>query len=119
MKLYEMSLSRAAAIDRCISLGEKFAEHFNKLFIDKEYERNHHLSEMQTWYNTVKSIKLSYTSKPISNTKLVEWFFTAGQEVEDFIKPNLVDYYEEFIINLLKTNNTKISFEKLEILNIQ
>lgn len=47
MQIIEMALNKLDAMDRCISLGEKFAEHFNKLFTDKEYEQNHHLSEMQ------------------------------------------------------------------------
>lgn len=115
MRINEMALSRADAIDKCISLGKKFAEHFNKLFYDEDFEKNHHLSEMQVWYNSVKSIKLSYSSKYISNTKLVEWFFTAGEDVEDIIKLNLIDLYEEFIINVLKTNDIKLSYNLLNI----
>ena len=32
--LNEMAMSRADAIDRCISLGKKFLEHFHKVYTE-------------------------------------------------------------------------------------
>lgn len=110
MKINEMALLKVDAMDRAIALGEKFAEHFNKLFYDEDFEKNHHLSEMQAWWNKVKNIKLSYNKKAISDCQLIDWFFTAGQNFEDVIENNFIAKYKKFILNMLKNRNIDIKY---------
>ena len=108
MQIIEMALNKLDAMDRCISLGEKFTEHFNKLFTDKEYEKNHHLAEMQAWWDKVRKIKLSYNKKLISNRQLIDWFFTAGQDYSDLISTKHIIKYKELISLLLNDRNATI-----------
>ena len=108
MQIIEMALNKLDAMDRCISLGEKFAEHFNKLFTDKEYEQNHHLSEMQAQWDKVRKIKLSYNKKLISNRQLIDWFFTASQDYSDLISDKYITNYKKFISLLLIDRNITI-----------
>ena len=83
-------------------------EDINKLFTDKEYERNHHLSEMQAWWDKVRKIKLSYNKKLISNEQLIDWFFTASQDYSDLISDKYITNYKKFISLLLIDRNITI-----------
>lgn len=101
----DMALSRADAIERCISLGKKFIEHFDKIYKNpNDSSVQHWKGEMKGWLNSVKEIKLKNTNKPLLNTELHDWFFTAGANVEDFISNPMTDEieaYDKFIINCL------------------
>lgn len=103
--VYDMALSRADAMERCISLGKRFIEHFDKIYKNpNDSSVQHWRGEMKGWLDSVKEIKLKNTSKPLLNTELHDWFFTAGANVGDFIKSPLTDEitaYDKFIVDCL------------------
>lgn len=104
MQLLEMALNRGEAIDRCCILGEKFIQHFHKLFMEGKSDPNfnHHCSEMQGWWNSVCEIRLKHNNKLLTNTNLIDWFFTVGAAVEDYLKdPDEIEAYNKFYIALL------------------
>lgn len=112
--LVEMAMSRAEAIDICMSLGKQFVEHFNKVCKEGKTGKDfqHHCQEMQSWYDKVKNIKLRHTKRFIQPTNLYDWFFTCGAEVEDFVDSQYVDDYEYLINELIRTDKKVV-----EILN--
>lgn len=103
--IYDMALSRADAMERCISLGKRFIEHFDKIYKNpNDSSVQHWKGEMKGWLDSVKEIKLKNTNKPLLNTELHDWFFTAGANVGDFIKSPLTDEitaYDKFIVDCL------------------
>lgn len=103
--VYDMALSRTDAMDRCISLGKRFIEHFDKIYKNpNDRSVQHWKGEMKGWLDSVKEIKLKNTNKPLLNTELHDWFFTAGANVGDFIKSPLTDEitaYDKFIVDCL------------------
>ena len=103
--IIDMALSRADAMERCISLGKRFIEHFDKIYKNpNDSSVQHWKSEMKGWLDSVKEIKLKNTNKPLLNTELHDWFFTAGANVGDFIKNPMTDEitaYDKFIVDCL------------------
>lgn len=100
----EMAMEQSKAISMCRSLGKQFIEHFHKVYVGglKDRDYKHHCHEMQTWYNDAKSIKLKSNNKVISRIHLVDWFFTVGAGVDDFLHDeDEIDMYEEFTLKLL------------------
>ena len=69
---------------------------------------NHHIQEMQSFWDKVKILRFKHNNKLISNSNLMDWFFTIGSDVETIIAENLVDLYEEFIIKVLSDRNRKL-----------
>ena len=106
-RLNEMAMSQDKAIDRCISLGRKFIEHFHKVYEgglgDRDFE--HHCYEMQTWYNDINSIVLKSTKRHLTSTNKMDWFFTAGSDPDEFLNDlDEIESYNKLIIRLLDTN---------------
>lgn len=102
--LNEMSLSRSDAMDRCISLGEKFIEYFHNIYHNRNStDINHWISEMSSWYNSVKKIRLKSTNKPLLINNLMDWFFTAGSNPEEFLGCDLdeLEKYNNLCIRLI------------------
>lgn len=103
--IQDMALSRADAMERCISLGKKFIQHFDKIYKNpNDNSVQHWKGEMKGWLNSVKEIKLKNTNKPLLNTEIHDWFLTAGANVGDFIKSplaNEIEAYDKFIIDCL------------------
>lgn len=103
----DMALSRADAMDRCISLGKKFISHFDKIFKSpKDDAVQHWQGEMKGWFNSVKEIKLKSTNKPILNSELHDWFFTAGADAKDFMQNpsnEEIELYDKFITKCLSS----------------
>lgn len=97
MILNEMALSRRDAIDRCISLGTQFKEHFNKVIKDTPYSQDyiHHCIEMNAFWTQVKRIRLKGSNKFLSSELLVDWFFSAGGSIEDDIDDS--ELYDKLI----------------------
>lgn len=108
--LAEMVMSRGEAIDVCMSLGEQFIEHFNKVCKEGKLSKDfhHHCQEMQTWYNKVKGIKLRNTKRYIQPTNLYDWFFSCGADIEDFVEEKNIDTYE-YLVNELITTDKSVS----------
>lgn len=109
--LYEMAMNRTDAIDRCISLGEKFIKHFKKIYDNPDSQDIHHWSsEMQAWFNSVNNIVLKgKQKKPLSITQKVDWFFSFGSSYEDYFNNDttMIELYEE-LINDLTINNLTV-----------
>lgn len=114
----DMALSRTDAMDRCISLGKKFIEHFDKVYKNpNDSARNHWLSEMNTWWKSVKEIKLKNTNKPPLNGEYRDWFFTAGANPEDFMKtPTYMESksYDDFVNALLNGVNMESAVKRIK-----
>lgn len=114
----DMALSRTDAMDRCISLGKKFIEHFDKVYKNpNDSARNHWLSEMNTWWKSVKEIKLKNTNKPPLNGEYRDWFFTAGANPEDFMKtPTYMESksYDDFVNALLNGVNIESAVKRIK-----
>lgn len=106
----ETAFSQNQAIDKCLELGKKFVDHFNKIMVEGKNSNNfqHHCQEMQAWWDKVRKIKLSYNKKLISNRQLIDWFFTAGQDYSDLIITEYIIKYKELISLLLNDRNATI-----------
>lgn len=104
-QISDMALNRADAIDRCISLGKKFIEHFDKIYKDPDNNAvAHWKSEMRTWLGDVKAIKLKSNHEPLLNSQIHDWFLTAGAEAKDFMKnPSAKEIaaYDDFAFKVL------------------
>lgn len=109
--LNEMAYNRSDAINKCSDLGYQFVSHFKKLVEEGVFSKDfsHHCDEMQSWYNQVKDIVLKHSKRKISNTQLIDWFFTYGSSTEQLFEDDIVDVYEEFIFALLQTGDVEKS----------
>ena len=115
MILNEMALNRRDAIDRCISLGIQFKEHFNKVLKDTPYSENyiHHCIEMDAFWTQVKRIRIKGSNKFLSSELLIDWFFSAGGSIEDDI--DAVDLYDKLISYMLYKRDISVK-DAIEIL---
>ena len=87
--LNEMAFSRQDAIDRCVGLGKKFVEHFDKIYNNRNsIDVEHWATEMESWWNKVKDIKMSSNNRTIRDVDLLNWFFDGGQLASDFMTSN-------------------------------
>ena len=121
--LFDMALTRQDAIDRCISLGKKFIEHFDKIYNNRNNNAfNHWAKEMKTWLNQVKEIKLKPKNNYILNGQLRDWFFTAGAAPEDFMlnsDDKELQMYDSFCEKLLSGKDIYNALNELFELNIK
>lgn len=109
--LTEMAEDRANAMSYCISHGKQFIKHFEKVQHDLENdspELKHHVHEMQTWWDNVRTIKLKSNKKHLSDRFLIDSFFTAGAFVEDFLDDKYAKSYIEMYKKLLKNRTLNI-----------
>lgn len=101
--LNEMAYSRSYVVDKCAELGKEFVEHFHKVMhegIDSDSFK-HHCSEMQTWWNTVRSMSYKHNKKRVPKSDLFDMFLTVGDSIEFLIEESYQEAYEEFCIYLL------------------
>lgn len=107
VNVVDMALDRADAIDRCISLGKQFIQHFDKIYKEpKNSAVSHWMSEMRNWFGNVKAIKLKSTHEPLLNSQLHDWFLTAGAEARDFMNnptPAEIKAYDDFALKVLSS----------------
>ena len=104
-----MAMSRRDAIDRCVSLGKQFIEHFHKVYTDTDNAtRKHHLAEMQNWYDSVMTIKLTTNNKKLNAKNLYEWFFTAGRLVADWFEDEDEIYRYDLFVDLVLDEDMSI-----------
>lgn len=110
----EMAYDRSDAINRCASLGKKFITHFHKVYVGglDDVDFPHHCQEMQTWYEDVRSIRLKSNKKLLTVMNLLDWFFTVGSSIEDYL-PEVTEAhcYDEFIDILVDNDNVEESFK--------
>lgn len=118
-KIAEFAVSRADAITTCMSDGRQFMQHFVKVLHDGIDGDNfkHHCHEMQNWFDVAKGIKLKGSKKPLSLEQWMDWFFTAGGNIEDEINEQYTDLYEKLIFQLMSNKNGKIEDIMKQILN--
>lgn len=105
----EMAMPRADAIELCISLGERFIEHFKEIYEKgkDDIDFKHHCQELQSWYDKINKIVLKQSNKSLSKTQKIDWFFTCGSSLENiFNNSEMEDVYEEFIFTLISSNET-------------
>ena len=116
--LNEMVYTIPDAMDRCHSLGEQFANHFNKVCSSTKESDDfvHHCIEMQAGFDQVKDIILKHNNKKITYVNLIDWFFTYGNNVENIIDEQYVDLYNVFIIKLLNSKTTSIKDILIDLL---
>ena len=84
MTINEMAFSKSEAIDKCIELGEKFIQHFHKVYREGKNSDCfiHHCNEMQAWLDKCRRFKLKNTNDYLTPINLIDWFFTAGQCID-------------------------------------
>lgn len=112
INITEIPMLQSSAIDLCTSLGKKFINHYKRYMIEislskNDHDLSHYASEMQDLWDAVQKIKLSGTNKALTAINLIEWFFTTGIHVENYLSSDFVESYNEFIIELLY--NRKLS----------
>lgn len=107
-QLNEMAYPRDYIIEKCASLGNQFAIHFNKIVKEGKdsLNFNHHCHEMQTWWNRVRDFRIKPSGKSLNTEQYIDWFFTAGKTTEEII--DNVEIYDKLIIQLLSNKNKSI-----------
>ncbi len=114
----EMAMTRQDVIERCISLGKNFIEHFHKVYTMKSQNFVHHCREMQSWLDSINSIKFKSNLKSLSKTEKMDWFFTVGSTPDYFLKDDEeVSAYENFVVSLLANSELTVA-EALKDYNI-
>lgn len=117
----DIVLSRTDAMDRCISLGKKFIQHFDKIYKHPESDaRIHWMTEMESWYKKVKEIKLKQSNDYILSGELRDWFFTAGANPQDFMQNPTneeLKIYDNFTNKLISGNNIQTALRSINIMN--
>lgn len=116
LKLEEQAQSRVDAINVCYSLGKKFIEHFNKIYIDVSNQAvNHWCNEMQAWYDQMNDIVLKYNKKHLNNSQKKDWFYSFGSSYEEYFNnnENEIEMYEELIDDLERTDNVLESIKTI------
>lgn len=114
--LNEMAYKRTDAIKLCLDLGFEFIDHFHKAIQDGKtgIDFEHHCKEMDTWWRKIKDIKLKHNNKRLSDEQLIDWFFTAGSDVDTKIEEPYRIIYKQLYAKLLKD---RASSDVLTIMN--
>ena len=104
----EMAYKRTDAIKLCLVLGFEFIDHFHKAMkeVKSGIDFEHHCKEMDTWWRTIKDIKLKQNNKQLSDEQLIDWFFTAGSDVDTRIEEPYRIIYKQLCAKLLKDRTT-------------
>ena len=118
----EMAMTRTNAISTCMDLGERFIEHFHKIYDEGKISENfnHRCAEMQSWLDKCKSIKLKSNNKYLTPVNLIDWFFTAGGGIDEdngFTNGTEIDTYNKFILALASNKDIKVKNVLQQILN--
>lgn len=109
----DVTMTRPEAISTCMDLGEKFIEHFHKIYNEGKTSENfnHYCAKMQSCLDKCRKIKLKSTNRNLTTVNLIDWFFTAGEEgsIDEnngFTDNTEIKMYSEFIF-ILTVNSTK------------
>lgn len=114
--LSEQAYDKYRVEDKCLELGSKFVEHFDKIYNDIDSEAiNHWASEMQAWFDTVRNMKMKYNNRTPNEKQLYDWFITCGQiPVDLFDNDTEAEVYDDFADDLLDvTKDVKQSLKNL------
>lgn len=116
-KIIDMAMSKNEAIDKCMELGEKFIEHFHKIYKNpNDVNVNYWAGEMQGWLNTVRKIKLKITKDYLNDGHLWDWFYTACSDPESVVReitPEEAKVYYRVVEKCLISNNVRNSIKEV------
>lgn len=109
----DIIMTRFDTIRTCMDLGGKFIEHFHKIYNEGKTSENfnHHCAEMQSWLDKCRKIKLNSTNRNLTPVNLIDWFFTAGEGIDEdngFTDYTEIDTYNEFILALAANKDIKV-----------
>lgn len=105
----EMAYPLSKALMICQGYGRQFITHYAKLPEDTDELRHHHISEMQSWWDEVRNLRLKMNNKVISNQYLIDSFFTVGADIEDFLDEPYSDSYNKLMIKMLDDRDKSLS----------
>lgn len=104
------------AMDVCIKKGKEFISLYEKASGDNVWSsRSKLVEDMIDIYTTIQNIIIKETNEPLSHEQMVDWFFTAGALVEDFLEvPNqkTIARYKALIKNILSSKDGQASITK-------
>lgn len=102
-KISEFADSQQSIIANCTNLGTQFAHHFNKIMDEGTESQyfSYHCNELQNFFNQINNVKFKHNNKRLTIENLIDWFFTAGQNIEDVVKEQYVDAYDELLTYLV------------------
>ena len=114
----EQAMTQKDAMDRCISLGNQFIEHFDKIYNDKNEDANkRRAQEMQDWLEQVNRIKLTHNNRFIPFDKKIDWFFTAGSDADTlFDDVRESEKFDDFFALVAVNNDVIKSLKSLGML---
>lgn len=119
MKLFEMSLERSRAIDRCIGLGKQFTKHFDKIYKDPEnIAVNHWIDEMETWLEDANLITLKPSARHLTHSEKMDWFFTVGSSYDTLFNNNEAEsiLYDKFVLALETGNDIREALALIKLI---
>lgn len=109
MKFHEeIILSKSDAIDICLGIGEKFIRRYTGCIASGSGASERAADEMQAWWDKARRIKLLETERPLTDINLIDWFFTAGGAVEDYMSGDNVERYNRFVRRILSNRETPL-----------
>ena len=114
----EQTMTQRDAMDRCISLGNQFIEHFDKIYNDKNEDANkRRAQEMQEYLEQVNRIKLTHNNRFIPFDKKIDWFFTAGSDADTlFDDVRESEKFDDFFALVAVNNDVIKSLKSLGML---
>lgn len=114
----EQTMTQRDAMDKCISLGNQFIEHFDKIYNGKNEDTNkRHAQEMQDCLEQVNRIKLTHNNRFIPFDKKIGWFFTAGSDADTlFNDVREAERFEDFLALVAVNNDVIKSLKSLGML---
>ena len=114
----EQAMTQKDEMDRCISLGNQFIEHFDKIYNDKNEDANkRRAQEMQDWLEQVNRIKLTHNNRFIPFDKKIDWFFTAGSDADTlFDDVRESEKFDDFFALVAVNNDVIKSLKSLGML---
>lgn len=114
----ERTMTERNAMDRCISLGELFIEHFDKIYNGNDGNAiKRYAQKMQGWLDRVNRIKLSHNNRSIPFDKKIDWFFTAGSDADTlFDDVRESEKFDDFFALVAVNNDVIKSLKSLGML---
>lgn len=98
---HDLCLPIGQAIDVCINLGKKFIRNFHRIYVDSSNQAvDQWCKEMNHWLSKALKLRLRPSNETLTETKLRDWFFTAGAYIDEYIQGcslNEERTYDKFI----------------------
>ncbi len=102
-------MTRNDAMNRALDLSEMFILFFDKIYNNTTAEElNHWKSEMQSWLDSVKRIRVKPYNKPLSAQQMMDWFFSCGSDsITLFNNEDEANAYDDFVNDLILGKSVK------------